>query len=212
MEQHDTARTQTATEKALGQEVRVFVKWVAAFLLVLTLGRFFVAQSTTVQGPSMLPTLKNGERILVFKGPVWLSRIPFSPFQHPLKEGDLVVFREVDRQDQRFVKRVVAAGPPHQGNHVAAAGEEGASGTIKVMYHKGEVFVNNRRIEEPYLPAEERQSPDVDEVELQAGQYYVLGDHRSVSRDSRRFGPIDKRQIVGKAVWRIWPLSEFGRL
>lgn len=210
---HDTPEMpQDPAAKALGQEVRVLVKWMVCFLLVLSLGRLFVLQSTTVQGPSMLPTLKNGERILVFKAPVWLSRIPFSPWKNPLAEGELVVFTEEGRQDLRFVKRVIAAGPPKQGNHVAAAGVEGAVPTVKVTFHKGEVFVNNRRIDEPYLPEEERQSPDMDVVELHAGEYYVLGDHRSVSRDSRRFGPIDKRQVLGKAVWRIWPLSEFGPL
>ncbi|MFA6244143.1 MAG: signal peptidase I, partial [Candidatus Hydrogenedentales bacterium] len=75
------------------------------------------------------------------------------------------------------------------------------------------LFVDNRRVEESYLPSEITepfQAKERDEAKLRAGEYYVLGDNRRPSKDSRTFGPVDDQRVIGKAILRLWPLSKFG--
>jgi signal peptidase I len=112
-----------------------------------------------------------------------------------------VVFNRPEEGGRRYVKRVIAAGP---------AGETDAP--TSVVFEKGRVFVNNQLLDEPYLTPEERDSPLEFQATLTEGQYFVLGDHRSVSKDSLRFGPIAENQVIGKAFLRIWPLGKAGLL
>jgi signal peptidase I len=91
--------------------------------------------------------------------------------------------------------------------------DQASPDSVKVIFDRGSVYVNNRKLDEPYLVTEEQRSSDVREpVYLDAGEYYVLGDHRSVSKDSRSFEAVEEGQIIGRAVLRIWPLSSFGLL
>ncbi len=189
-----------------------FVKIIALVLALVVLMRTFLLQSTPVQGPSMIPALSDGDRILVFKLPVMLSRLPGLHWIEPFEPGDVVVFRDPE-SSKRYVKRVIATGPPRRGDGAAQADSgEGPRRRVKVLFDHGEVYVDNRRIEEAYLSPAEQDSPDVDKRELEEGQYYVLGDHRSKSRDSRRFGAVTEDQLVGEAVFRFWPLNRFGLL
>jgi signal peptidase I len=216
--------TKDSPKQEVKREVLELVKMVLLFLILFWGLKTFVVEGYEVQGQSMLPTLSDRERILVFKLPFHLSKLPLLSGLAPIGERDIIVFEsdptyEVDRSsaNKRFIKRVIARGPERQrGNVVDAQHRDAATptpGAVKVVFDHGRVYVNNQRVEEHYIEPQERTSPDErPPIYLEAGQYYVLGDHRGVSKDSRVFGPIDERQIIGRAVFRFWPLSKFGPL
>lgn len=194
-------------------EFTELVKMVVWFLVLFFFLKWAVIEGYEVQGPSMEPTLWNNERILVFKLPHKVSR--WIPGYQPIQPGDIVVFERPEDGNKRYVKRVVAEGPPSErGNKVdARAQNDNGPEPVSLRIERGRVYVNNQRVEESYLPVEiEENFDDSDRAELHAGQYYVMGDHRSVSKDSRVFGTIEDNKVIGKAVLRFWPLSRFGLL
>ncbi len=190
------------------REIIELLKMIALFLVLFLLLKTFVIEGYEVQGPSMFPTLEDGERILVLKLPLKLSHVPLFRRYEPIQSGDIVVFESRDGARKRYIKRVIAKGLKRGANTVSA-NAPGGDGVL-VQFELGDIYVNHRRVDEEYLVPEERDSPDVDEEMLQPGEYYVLGDHRSLSKDSRSFGPVDETQIIGTALLRFWPLSKFG--
>lgn len=198
------------------REAFQFMKVVGAVVIFIMLLKAFVVESCPVHGPSMLPLLHENERILVWKLPTVLSGLPGMEWLDPVGQNSLAVFKSVDEDNKHYIKRVIAEGPPRASAHVVNAGTTDpaghTAGAVNVKYEFGKVYVNNQLLDEGYLVDEERSSPMEREDWLDAGQYYVLGDHRSVSKDSRRFGPINHDQLVGRAVFRFWPLDKFGFL
>ncbi|MFP4172263.1 MAG: signal peptidase I [Candidatus Hydrogenedentota bacterium] len=197
------------------REILEFAKMVVWFLILFFALRYFVVEGYEVQGPSMEPSLVNNERILVLKLPHFLSQ--FRPFENltSIDEGDVIVFESPNDPRKRFVKRVIAKGEGRRPTNVADAGEYGDSAvpveTVQVRVKDGDVYVDNRRVTEDYIEETARRGPNLhDEATLQPGNYYVLGDNRSVSKDSRSFGPIDDNRIIGQAVLRVWPPSRIG--
>jgi len=179
----------------------VLVRVMGALLIAVLVLRSCVIEGCPVSGPSMEPTLMDGERVMVFKLPTLLSRLPGLGGWNPIGAGDLVVFERAE-DDRRYVKRVIAVCP-----------RDAAEGTgTRVLYEQGQVFIDNQRIEEVYLPESERESPLDYEAVLKPGEYFVLGDHRSVSKDSLRFGPVTHDEIIGVVVLRYWPLGQFSVL
>jgi signal peptidase I len=115
---------------------------------------------------------------------------------HSVHRGDIVVFTTPPKVDKTFkdlVKRVV--GLP--GDEVSA--------------HGGHIDINGKPLDESYLPAGTT-TDDFGPVKVPSGSYFVMGDNRAHSADSRVFGPIPKRTIVGRAFFRIWPLNRIGFL
>lgn len=143
----------------------------------------FVAQAFRVQGTSMEPLLVDGERIVVNK---FVYRF------RPIERGDVVVFWYPRDPSVSFVKRVV--GLP--GDRVELRG--------------GELFVNGRAVSEPYLPPSFKDDDSHAAVEVRKGYYYVLGDHRRSSNDSRSWGEVPEKYIYGRAVFRFWPVGRMG--
>ena len=111
-----------------------------------------------------------------------------------IHRGDLVVFWLHGEPNKSYIKRVV--GLPGD--------------TIEV--NDGAVIVNGKPLAEPYVPSEYRDRISKTPLKIQGEQYYLLGDHRSSSRDSRIWGPVHRRYIYGKAVFVYWPLQKIGLL
>ena len=138
-----------------------------------------VVQNTRVEGHSMEPTLHDGQHVMVNK----LIYDVTEP-----RRGDIVVLRSPEGGPKPLIKRVI--GLP---------GEE-------VRLVQGQVYVGGVRLDESYLPpshGNETWGP----YTLQPGEYLVLGDNRDNSNDSRRFGPIQRSAIIGKAWFSLWPLQ-----
>lgn len=145
----------------------------------------FVYQPVKVEGGSMEPGLQDQERIFINKLAYRLENI---------QRGDIIVFRYPRDPHKSFIKRVV--GLP--GDHVRV--------------FDGHVYLNGHFIPETYVPEEYLDSRSYPEVNVPPGSYYVLGDHRSMSNDSRDFGPVPRGNIYGKAVFGYWPIDKLGLL
>ncbi|MBZ4687127.1 MAG: signal peptidase [Clostridia bacterium] len=146
--------------------------------------RIFIFQPFYIPSPSMQPTLKPGDRIIA-------SKIPY--FFNPIKVGDIVVFKFPLDTSKDYIKRVVALE-----NDI-------------VQIKNNSLYVNNKKIAEEYLPQNIEVSP-FGPVKVPAGSVFVMGDNREDSYDSRYWGPLNKKFIVSKAIFRFWPISRIGLL
>lgn len=117
-------------------------------------------------------------------------------FSEPQK-GDVVVFYNPDNTSQRFIKRII--GLPGETIRVANG---------KVFFKSDSEFLSLN--ESSYLP-ENITTPGAIEVSLDANKYFVLGDNRNLSYDSRSFGPLDREFIIGRTAFRLWPLTVFAK-
>ena len=147
----------------------------------------FIYQPVKVEGTSMMPGMSDQERIFINKYEYRLS-------SDSIRRGDLVVFHFPLDPSQSYIKRVV--GLP--GDTVEIAG--------------GTVLVNGKKLDEPYVPDEYRDRISLPKEPIPASHYFVLGDHRNSSSDSRMWGLVDRSEIYGKAVFVYWPLDRIGRV
>jgi signal peptidase I len=166
--------------------MRGVVEWaviIAVALIGAVLMRTFLIQAFFIPSESMVPTLEKGDRVLVNK---------LSYRLHPVHRGDIVVFTrtpgKIDPAYKDLIKRVI--GLP--GDTVEGRG--------------GHVYINGHLLYEPYLPAGTDTSK-FSKLVIPPNMYWVMGDNRTNSSDSRVFGPIAKHQIVGRAFVLWWPLS-----
>jgi signal peptidase I len=147
----------------------------------------FLYQPVRVEGTSMMPSIKDQERIFISK---FVHRLGFGE----VERGDLIVFFFPGDPSKSYIKRAV--GLPGD--------------TVEVR--QGVLFVNDRIVDEPYVQAEYRDQSSVRRVAVPANHYYVLGDHRTSSNDSRSWGPVPHEFVYGKAVFSYWPLEKAGLL
>jgi signal peptidase I len=152
-------------------------------VLIALLIHVFLAQATRVYGQSMQPNLQTNERLVIEK---------LSYRLHGPRRGDVVVLHDPSGGSELLIKRVV--GLPGE----------------RVTIADGQVFIDGVALDEPYL-----------NQETQGGgrswlvpplQVFVMGDNRQASRDSRSFGPVGRDQIIGRALFRYWPLDQIGIL
>jgi len=167
----------------------------AAVMAVLIV--VFVVQPVKVEGTSMQPRLENDERIFVNKFEYTFSSI---------KRGDIIVFWFPDDPTKSFIKRVI--GLPDDNIDMDAAGH---------------LMINGEQKDEPYLAPERNQSARSrwnqgpytsagHQVRVKAHYYFVMGDNRDASNDSRSWGLVPEKYIYGKAMFRYWPLPRIGSL
>lgn len=164
--------------------VRVFI---IALLIIVPI-RVFVAEPFIVSGSSMVPNFHNREYLIVNK---------VSYRRHEPQRGDVIVLRYPKDPSQYFIKRVI--GLPGE----------------TVQINNGVIIYNEenplgKKLDESYIPTETATFGPLDPVTLGADQYYVLGDNRTASSDSRVWGILPEADIIGKAWLRVFPLSEFG--
>ena len=170
------------------RQLPVVAVWVRDLLVSLAISAFiiiFLYQPVKVEGTSMMPGLEDQERIFVNK---FVYRL------EPIARGDIVVFRYPRDTSKSYIKRVIGV-----------AGD-------RVRIENGQVYVNGDPVAEDYVPADYADARSYSEITVPKNTFFVLGDHRTMSNDSRDFGPVNERFIYGKAVFGYWPMEKMGRL
>jgi signal peptidase I len=167
--------------KRMGQEIVAGVQTLLSAAVYATLIVTFGVQVARVDGLSMAPTLEDHDRLIVNKL-VYEIGEP--------RPGDIVMLYYPLNPEKMFVKRVIA--------------KEGD--TVRIV--DGRVYVNDIPLHDEYVPAEFRSHDDWGPQVIQQGYYFVMGDHRNNSSDSRHWGPVPKKYIVGKVKVRWWPLQD----
>ena len=172
--------------------VSIIWSWIWSFIvafIIVGAVYIFLGRPFTVSGASMYPTLHNGDRMI-------LSKIG------DINRFDVVVLKAPD-ENVEYIKRVI--------------GMPGDTLELK----QGVLYINGKKIEQPFINTEalQKQTVFIDDFTLQSltgetkipeGKYFVMGDNRGVSRDSRMIGFIDRTAIEGKAVFTIWPYNRIG--
>jgi signal peptidase I len=174
--------------KTIQRKAPVLSVWLRDLVISLAISAFiiiFLYQPVKVEGTSMMPSLDDQERIFVNK---------FVYRWEPVERGDIVVFRYPRDPSTSYIKRVIGV-----------AGD-------RIRIDAGKVFVNGELLEEDYVPPEYADERPYPEIIVPPHSYFMLGDHRSMSKDSRDFGPVKESLIYGKAVFGYWPMDKLGRL
>ena len=159
-------------------------------LSIFVIVYLFVLQPHEVKGNSMLPNFEHGQFLLTDK----ISYRLGNP-----QRGDVIVFKAPTNTQFDYIKRII--GLPED----------------LVMIRGGNVYINNQKLEETYLPADfsNRSGKTFQEgvaVRIPSGQYFVMGDNRNHSSDSREWGTVPRENIVGRVLLRYWPFDKFGKI
>lgn len=177
-----------STKQGFWRSQQENIRFVAIALAIALLLRFFVAEPRFIPSDSMFPTLEVSDRLVVEK---------VSYHFHPPEQGDIIVFRPPEilqelgyKPDQAFIKRII--------------GEPGD--TVQVT--EGKVWINGIPLSEPYIA--EPPAYDVPPVRVPPKQFFVMGDNRNNSNDSHVWGFLPTQNIVGRAIFRFYPLDRLG--
>ena len=164
-----------------------WVRDLAFSVLIAVILIVFIYQPVKVEGTSMMPTLTDQERIFI-------NKFTYHFGLGSIERGDMVVFWFPLDPSKSYIKRVI--GVPGDTVYIDA----------------GQVFVNGRALNESYVPEDYHDRVSWEEHRVPPDEYFVLGDHRSSSSDSRTWGFVKRDAIYGKAVFVYWPLKNMGRL
>src|SRR5438034_4139040 len=185
VEQVSTSETESRVLSNLVGEIRGWARDVFFAIGTAIMIVVFLYQPVKVEGTSMLPELVDQERIFVNK---FVYRI------EKIARKDIVVFWYPKDPTKSYIKRIIAM-----------------PGDV-VEIREGVVYVNDQPLNGPYLTPDFMDRRSYAPVHVDTGFYYVLGDHRNQSNDSRMWGLVPERYIYGKAVFRYWPMSKMGTL
>jgi signal peptidase I len=176
---------QPSSGSFLWELIRIIV---VAFVVMIAF-RVFVAEPFVVSGSSMVPNFHNKEYLVV-------DKVSYR-FGEP-KRGDVIVFKYPKDTSQYFIKRII--GLPGERIQID-------NGQVKIF---NEEHPEGAIVTEPYLASQNATFGKTDIVTLGSSEYYVLGDNRLASSDSRVWGVLPKHNIIGKVWFRAFPLAEFG--
>jgi len=165
--------------------VRAWMRDLAVSVVIAALIIVFLYQPVKVEGTSMMPHLTDQQRIFINKFVYKFENI---------HRGDVVVFWYPLDPSKSYIKRVI--GLPGEVVHMAG----------------GRVFINDQQLNEPYVMFNHLDNQTYPPARVDPEHYYVLGDHRSSSNDSRSWGTVPREYIYGKAVLVYWPVERFGVL
>ncbi len=154
-----------------------FLKLLVLSAIIVIPFRLYVAQPFIVDGASMDPTFATGQYLIV-------DELSYH-FEEP-KRGSVLIFKYPKDESKYFIKRVI--------------GLPGETVSIK----NGQVSINGTPLNEPYVKLPKS---DMEVYTLAQGEYYVMGDNRYASADSRLWGPVPEKDIIGRPIVRLWPLS-----
>ena len=143
----------------------------------------FLYQPVRVEGTSMLPRLEDHDRLFINK---------FVYHIESIQRGDVVVFHYPRDPEKSYIKRVIAL-----------PGD-------RLRIDHGVVWLNGKPQIENYVPEEYRDTRSMAEIVVPEETFFMMGDHRSISSDSREFGPVERSLIYGKAVFVYWPTKDAG--
>ena len=161
----------------------LWVRDLAILATAIVLFMIYLYQPVRVEGTSMLPRLEDRDRLFINKFVYHISAI---------EHGDVVVFRYPRDPQKSYIKRVIAL-----------PGD-------RLRIDHGTVWLNGKRQIEPYVPEEYRDTRSMPEIVVPEDSYFMMGDHRSISSDSREFGLVERSLIYGKAVFVYWPARDAG--
>lgn len=174
----------------LGSFFIEFIETLVVFGAIFAVIYLFVAQFHKVSGLSMYPTMHDGDYLVT-------EKLTYK-FGEP-KKGQIVVLKNPRDNSQDFIKRIIAV----------------PGDSLKI--EKNQIFVNGQKLNEAYLPVNTPTPAGAfvtEGVIIKAGsnQYFVFGDNRNHSSDSREWGPVTKEELVGRALFRYWPPQTIGSL
>jgi signal peptidase I len=160
--------------------------WLRDLLVSVAISVFiilFLYQPVRVEGTSMLPMLQDQDRLFINK---------FVYHFEGIHRGDVVVFLYPGDETKSYIKRVI-----------------GLPGDDLRIDH-GVVWLNGKELQESYVPLKYEDDRSMPDLKIPQGEYFVMGDHRSISSDSRDFGPVPRGLIYGKAAFVYWPVDQAG--
>ena len=172
-----------SAKKGRRNGMMLWVRDVSISAVASVLFILFLYQPVRVEGTSMMPRLENHDRLFINKFVYHLESI---------NRGDVVVFHYPLDPTKSYIKRVI--GLP--GDRIRIA--------------DGRVWLNGIRLREPYVPSTYRDEDSMSTMTVPRDCYFVMGDHRSISSDSRAFGPVERSLIYGKAEFVYWPAKDAG--
>ena len=160
--------------------------WLRDLVVSVAISAFiivFLYQPVRVEGTSMLPMLEDQDRLFINKMAYKIGEI---------HRGDVVVFLYPHDHTKSYIKRVIAL-----------PGDD-------LRIDRGQVYVNGKALTENYVPVRFEDDRSQPESTIPQNEYFVMGDHRSISSDSRDFGPVERDLIYGKAAFVYWPMDQAG--
>lgn len=165
------------------RDIKEFIKdsiWYISFTIVILIVMVYVISIQQVIGPSMNPSYQNKDVVLINKLGYRFGSI---------KRGDVVIF---NKSDSIYIKRII--GLPND----------------KVAYNNNQVYINDKLLSEPYLPKtiHGTNNKSIFYKKIPKNHYFVMGDNRDNSQDSRNFGLVSKTEIYGSILFKIWPLQK----